>query len=80
MIFTTIWLGLIGGADDYIKVFLKNKDGLSGKTKIFGQVILGLDVGVTTWSECRCQMRKRVVLKSSRSILSHFPKSMTSRV
>ena len=47
MIFTTVWLGLIGGADDYIKVFLKNKDGLSGKTKIFGQVILGLIVGIT---------------------------------
>lgn len=47
MIFTTVWLGLIGGADDYIKVFLKNKDGLSGKTKVFGQVILGLIVGVT---------------------------------
>jgi len=46
MIFTTIWMGLIGGADDYIKVFLKNKDGLSGKTKIFGQVILGLIVGI----------------------------------
>jgi len=46
MIFTTVWLGLIGGADDYIKVFRKNKDGLSGKTKIFGQVILGLVVGL----------------------------------
>ncbi len=46
MIFTTVWLGLIGGADDYIKVFLKNKDGLSGKTKIFGQIILGLVVGI----------------------------------
>jgi phospho-N-acetylmuramoyl-pentapeptide-transferase len=47
MIFTTVWLGLIGGADDYIKVFLKNKAGLSGKTKIFGQVFLGLIVAVT---------------------------------
>lgn len=47
MIFSTVWLGLIGGADDYIKVFLKNKEGLSGKTKIFGQVFLGLVVGVT---------------------------------
>jgi phospho-N-acetylmuramoyl-pentapeptide-transferase len=47
MLFTTIWLGLIGGADDYIKVFLKNKDGLSGKTKVFGQIILGLIVGIT---------------------------------
>ncbi len=47
MIFTTIWMGIIGFADDYIKVFKKNKDGLSGKTKIFGQVILGLVVGIT---------------------------------
>ncbi|MFZ1703049.1 MAG: phospho-N-acetylmuramoyl-pentapeptide-transferase [Saprospiraceae bacterium] len=46
MIFTTIWMGIIGFADDYIKVFKKNKDGLSGKTKIFGQVILGLVVGI----------------------------------
>lgn len=47
MIFTTVWLGLIGGADDYIKVFKKNKEGLSGKTKIFGQVVLGLIVSIT---------------------------------
>jgi phospho-N-acetylmuramoyl-pentapeptide-transferase len=47
MIFTTVWLGMIGGTDDYIKVFLKNKEGLSGKFKIFGQVVLGLIVGVT---------------------------------
>lgn len=47
MIFTTVWMGIIGFADDYIKVFKKNKEGLSGKTKIFGQVILGLVVGVT---------------------------------
>ncbi len=47
MIFTTIWLGLIGGTDDYIKVFLKNKEGLSGKFKIFGQIVLGLIVGIT---------------------------------
>jgi len=47
MLFTTVWLGLIGFADDYIKVFKKNKDGLSGKTKVFGQVMLGLIVAIT---------------------------------
>ena len=46
MLITTVWLGLIGFADDYIKVFKKNKKGLAGKFKIFGQVILGLIVGL----------------------------------
>lgn len=47
MIFTTIWLGIIGFADDYIKVFRKNKEGLSGKIKVLGQIVLGLVVGIT---------------------------------
>jgi phospho-N-acetylmuramoyl-pentapeptide-transferase len=44
---TTIWLGLIGFADDYIKVFRKNKQGLAGKFKILGQISLGLMVVAT---------------------------------
>lgn len=46
LIVSAIWLGLIGFLDDSIKVFKKNKDGLSGKYKIIGQVTLGLIVGV----------------------------------
>ena len=49
MLVTTVWLGLIGGIDDYIKVFKKNKDGLNGKFKIIGQVTLGLFVGLMMW-------------------------------
>lgn len=45
MIFTTLWLGGLGFVDDYIKVFKKNKDGLSAKKKLIGQIILGLVVG-----------------------------------
>ena len=45
LIVSGIWLGLIGFLDDSIKVFKKNKDGLSGKYKIIGQVTLGLVVG-----------------------------------
>ena len=41
------FLGLIGFADDYIKVFQKNKQGLAGKFKIFGQIVLGLFVAAT---------------------------------
>ncbi len=47
MIISTIWLGTIGFIDDYIKVFKKNKAGLSGKFKIIGQVGLGIIVGCT---------------------------------
>ena len=47
LLFTTLWMGLIGFIDDYIKIFKKNKDGLKGKFKIIGQVILGLVVGLT---------------------------------
>jgi phospho-N-acetylmuramoyl-pentapeptide-transferase len=46
LIVSAIWLGLIGFLDDSIKVFKKNKDGLSGKYKIIGQVTLGLVVGL----------------------------------
>ena len=46
MLGTTIWLGALGFADDYIKVFRKNKEGLPGKVKIIGQVLLGLAVGL----------------------------------
>lgn len=46
MLFTTVWLGALGFADDYIKVFKKNKEGLSPKIKIIGQVLLGIVVGV----------------------------------
>jgi phospho-N-acetylmuramoyl-pentapeptide-transferase len=45
MITATVWLGLIGFIDDYIKVFKKNKKGLSGKSKIIGQITLGIIVG-----------------------------------
>lgn len=47
MLVTTIWLGLMGFIDDYIKIFKKNKAGLQGRFKLFGQVILGLIVGLT---------------------------------
>ena len=45
MIVTTLWMGLIGFLDDYIKVFKKDKKGLAGKFKVLGQVSLGLIVG-----------------------------------
>jgi phospho-N-acetylmuramoyl-pentapeptide-transferase len=46
MLMTTIWLGLIGFLDDYIKIFKKHKEGLAGKFKISGQIVLGIIVGL----------------------------------
>jgi phospho-N-acetylmuramoyl-pentapeptide-transferase len=45
MLVSTVWLGLIGFLDDYIKVFRKNKEGLKGRFKIVGQVGLGIIIG-----------------------------------
>jgi phospho-N-acetylmuramoyl-pentapeptide-transferase len=50
LIITTVWMGLIGFLDDYIKVFKKNKEGLQGKFKIVGQVGLGLLVGLVMYN------------------------------
>ena len=60
MIFTTIWLGLFGFVDDYIKVFGKNKKGLAGKFKIIGQVILGLIVGLTLYFNDNVVIREKI--------------------
>lgn len=49
MIFTTIWLGVLGFIDDYIKVFKHNKKGLTGKAKLIGQVVLGFVVAVVMY-------------------------------
>lgn len=49
LIATTLWLGIIGFIDDYIKVFKKNKEGLAGRFKIVGQVTIGIIVGLTLY-------------------------------
>jgi phospho-N-acetylmuramoyl-pentapeptide-transferase len=49
MLVSTVWLGLVGFLDDYIKVFRKNKEGLAGRFKILGQVGLGIIVGLTMY-------------------------------
>ncbi len=60
MLVATIWLGLIGFLDDYIKVFKKNKEGLRGKFKIIGQIGLGLIVGLTLYLSDDVMIRERI--------------------
>ncbi|NOQ24034.1 MAG: phospho-N-acetylmuramoyl-pentapeptide-transferase [Bacteroidales bacterium] len=61
MIITTVWLGLIGFLDDYIKTFKKNKEGLAGKFKIVGQIGLGLIVGLTLFISDDVVVRENIV-------------------
>ncbi len=56
----TVWLGLMGFLDDYIKVFKKNKQGLAGKFKVVGQLVLGIAVGATMYFSNQIVIREKV--------------------
>lgn len=58
LVTSAIWLGAVGFTDDYIKVFKKNKDGLSGKFKIIGQIGLGIIVGLTMYFNQHIKVRE----------------------
>lgn len=62
MLITTVWLGGIGFADDYIKVFRKHKEGLKGKFKVVGQVGLGVIVGMTLYLSDDAVVRERATI------------------
>ena len=70
MIVTTIWLGVLGFSDDYIKVFRKDKDGLKGKFKIVAQIGLGLIVGLTMFLSSDIVVRENQELKVGDTIES----------
>jgi phospho-N-acetylmuramoyl-pentapeptide-transferase len=57
LLLSAVWLGAVGFLDDYIKVFKKNKEGLSGKFKIVGQIGLGLIVGLTMYYNQHIKVR-----------------------
>lgn len=61
MLFTTVWLGLIGFIDDYIKVFKKNKAGLSARSKMIGQTVLGLAIATTLYFNKNVTVRREVI-------------------
>ena len=72
MIISTIWLGVLGGLDDYIKIFRHNKEGLKGKFKIVGQVGLGLIVGLVLWSSPDVKIHENVnTEKQGKTLITH---------
>ena len=64
LLFTTLWCGALGFADDYIKVFKKNKEGLHPKVKLLAQMILGLAVGMTVWLSNDIVIREKVPVEA----------------
>ncbi len=66
LLVSTVWLGLIGGLDDYIKVFRHHKEGLKGRFKVVGQVGLGLIVGTTMWLSPDIVVREEVACSDDR--------------
>jgi phospho-N-acetylmuramoyl-pentapeptide-transferase len=74
MLLTTVWLGCIGFLDDYIKVFKKDKEGLAGRWKILGQVILGLIIG------CVMLFHKDVVVRMTPQQAQSYGYEVVSKV
>ena len=60
LIISTLWMGIIGFADDYLKIYKKNKDGLKGRFKILGQVGLGIIVGTMLYFHPEVQMKEEI--------------------
>ena len=81
MLATTIWLGIIGFTDDWLKIKYKNKDGLSGKYKILGQAILGIVVGITMYSSSDVvirQNREIIDIPGKETVVTYSPEEVKS--
>ena len=63
MIITTVWLGFLGGMDDYIKIFRRDKEGLKGKYKIVGQIGIGLIVGLVLWMSPDVKINENITIE-----------------
>lgn len=74
MILTTVWMGTVGFIDDYIKIFKKDKKGLPGKFKVFGQITLGLIIGACMYFHPDIYAKKEV----SAEVASRFPQEQIS--
>jgi len=69
MVITTVWLGFLGGMDDYIKIFKRDKEGLKGKYKIVGQVGIGLIVGSVLWASPDVKMNENIAIERQENVI-----------
>jgi len=80
LIVTTLWMGLVGFTDDYIKVFKKDKSGLSGKFKILGQVGLGIFVGSVMYFHNGIVIKEKLPLAQQQELLAENPNIEQSKL
>ena len=80
LIVTTIWMGIIGFIDDYLKKFKNDKDGLKGRFKILGQVGLGIIVGSTLFFHQDVTMKEKLPIEQQRVLLAENPDIAPSKL
>ena len=73
LLITSIWMGLIGGIDDYIKVFKKNKEGLKMRFKLIGQIILGIFIGSTLYFHSDITVRQKIKTSELSKLETEIP-------
>jgi phospho-N-acetylmuramoyl-pentapeptide-transferase len=73
LIVTTLWMGVIGFIDDYIKKFKKDKDGLKGRFKVLGQVGLGIIVGATLFFHNDVTIKEKLPIAQQQELLAENP-------
>lgn len=78
LLVTTVWMGIIGFIDDYIKKFKQDKKGLKGRFKVLGQVGLGLIVGATLYFHPQVTIKEKLPLTEQRIILAENPNALPS--
>lgn len=70
LIVTTLWMGVIGFVDDYIKIFKRDKEGLKGRFKILGQIGIGIIVGATLYFHPEVTVKEELKLTNATEVVS----------
>ena len=86
LLVTTLWMGVIGFIDDYIKKFKNDKEGLKGKFKIIGQIGLGLIVGLTLFFHSEVTIKEKIpsdmiasVSQTTTQAIQFYPESKSTK-
>jgi len=80
LIITTIWMGIIGFIDDYIKKFKKDKEGLKGRFKVMGQIGLGIIVGATLYFSPSVTIKEKLPIQMQQELLASDPNLAPSKL